>query len=216
MRSGVTWLTSPRRASSSMPTAEQIRPDVQYPHCKPSCLMNAACIAWSWSPVASPSIVLTARPSTLAASVRQASTRRPSTRTVAGAALSLVAALLRAGQLQPLADCVQQNHARVDFQRPWDTIDLQCDLDQVLGCCLRGEDRVGRRRPSGQGVLVREQVEGEGAQAAGERVAEELPARLTDVGQRRHLFEQRPFVRRQSRCRRIVHFFIHRCSADPW
>jgi hypothetical protein len=44
--------------------------------------MKAACIGWSRSPFASPSIVVTSLPSTVAASVRQESTRFPSTSTV--------------------------------------------------------------------------------------------------------------------------------------
>src|SRR5688572_7646765 len=42
----------------------------------------------------------------------------------AGAALPLVAALLRPGQLHPLAQRVQEHHARINFERPRRAVDL--------------------------------------------------------------------------------------------
>lgn len=68
--------------SSSSATADMIWPGVQYPHWKASCSQNARCIGCGSSPSASPSIVVTSRPSHVIASVRQASTLRPSTHTV--------------------------------------------------------------------------------------------------------------------------------------
>lgn len=68
--------------SSSSATADMIWPGVQYPHWKASCSQNARCIGCSSSPSASPSIVVTSRPSHVIAGVRHASTLRPSTHTV--------------------------------------------------------------------------------------------------------------------------------------
>ncbi|SPD68097.1 protein of unknown function (plasmid) [Cupriavidus taiwanensis] len=80
--SGRTALAWPACASASMPTAEQIWPGVQKPHCSASWVTKACCIGCSVSPLAMPSMVVMWRPSCITASVRQALMRRPSTSTV--------------------------------------------------------------------------------------------------------------------------------------
>src|SRR6476619_3565730 len=57
-------------------------PGVQYPHCRPWCSRNAACIGCSASPSARPSMVVTARPSACAASTVHDFTDSPSSSTV--------------------------------------------------------------------------------------------------------------------------------------
>src|SRR5580704_7512565 len=74
--------SSPAWPSSSSFTADMICPGVQYPHWNASCSTNAACTGCSSPAAARPSIVVTSRPSHATASVRHASTRRPSTHTV--------------------------------------------------------------------------------------------------------------------------------------
>lgn len=78
----VAWDGKPSAASSSMPTAEQIWPGVQYPHCRASRARKASCMGCSPSPSASPSTVVIAAPSCATASSRQLLARRPSTMTV--------------------------------------------------------------------------------------------------------------------------------------
>jgi hypothetical protein len=68
--------------SAIIPTAEQIWPGVRYPHWKASWSMNACCRAWSTSPRASPSTVVTSAPSFMTARVMQELMRVPLTRTV--------------------------------------------------------------------------------------------------------------------------------------
>src|SRR6266853_1423815 len=74
--------SSPAWPSSSSFTADMIWPGVQYPHWNASCSTNASCTGCSPPSAARPSIVVTSRPSQVTASVRHASTRLPSTRTV--------------------------------------------------------------------------------------------------------------------------------------
>ena len=58
------------------------KPGVQMPHCKAACSMNFSCKGCRAPPSASPSTVLTSRPSASAPSTRQEQTRRPSSRTL--------------------------------------------------------------------------------------------------------------------------------------
>jgi hypothetical protein len=55
--------------------------------------------------------------------------------------------------------------------------------------------RCGRQRR--EAALEREHIEGEQAEAADDRLADERPARLPDIGQCRHLLQQRLLVCRQ-------------------
>ena len=59
-------------------------------------------------------MVVTARPSTCTASVRQESTRSPSTCTVQAPALALIATFLGAGQFKVFAQRIQKGHAWFD------------------------------------------------------------------------------------------------------
>src|SRR5690348_2716037 len=93
--------SSQRSASSSIPTAEQSCPGVQYPHWNASRSTNA-----SWSGWSSPSTV-----------------DEHGART----ALSVVAALLRAGEPEVLAQQVEQRGARVDRQRVLGAVDPERD-----------------------------------------------------------------------------------------
>ncbi len=72
-------------------------------------------------------MVVTCAPSCITASVRQELMRRPSTMHRAGAALAVVAALLGAGQVQVLAQRVEQRGARVELERVRVAVDLQGD-----------------------------------------------------------------------------------------
>ena len=132
----------------------------------------------------------------------------------AGAALALIAALLRAGQLESLAERIQQDDARIELQRSCRSIDIERHLDKVLCRGRLGEHRLGRGRQRGEGIVVRQQLEGECAEAARDRSAQELTSRRSDIGQRRDLFEQRLFVGRQLGLRRVVGFITHGGSAD--
>ena len=78
--------------------------------------MNAACSGCSSSPAASPSTVVSSAPSCATASARQALARRPSMQDRARAALAVVAALLRPGQPDVLAQQVEQRGADVDVE----------------------------------------------------------------------------------------------------
>ena len=57
-------------------------PGVQKPHCIASASMNACCTGWSSSPLASPSMVVTGRPTASRANVVHAHTGVPSSHTV--------------------------------------------------------------------------------------------------------------------------------------
>src|SRR5215813_5350637 len=81
-RSAVAELGQPAFASSIIATAEMICPEVQKPHWKPSCSMDAAWSGWSWPSRSTPSMVVMRLPSCIAAKVMQDSPRRPSTCTV--------------------------------------------------------------------------------------------------------------------------------------
>jgi hypothetical protein len=105
----------------------------------------------------------------------------------AGPALALVAPLLRAGQLEPFAQGVEQHHARIDFEGLRRAVDLHYDLDGIFHRGCRGEHRVGRRTQRGERVLMRQQVEGEPSEAACDRLPQERASRQPDVGHRRHL-----------------------------
>src|ERR1700727_200931 len=59
------------RPSFISATADMICPEVQYPHWKPSCFIKASCMGCNWSPVASPSIVVTFFTSLHTARLRQ-------------------------------------------------------------------------------------------------------------------------------------------------
>ena len=77
-----------------------------------SCSMNASCIGCSAVACARPSMVVISPPSCMTASVRHEFTRRPSTQHGARAALAVVAALLRAGEPELLAQRVEQRGPR--------------------------------------------------------------------------------------------------------
>src|SRR5207244_12239569 len=74
------WLGRGLPASSSQ--AERIMPGVQNPHCRPCCSQNACCTGWSFPSCASPSMVVTERPSTCTAKSEHDFTAAPSSRTV--------------------------------------------------------------------------------------------------------------------------------------
>ena len=90
--------------------------------------MNAACSGCSSSPSASPSTVVdlgaVVRDREREAGVDAAAVEQDR----AGAALAVVAALLRAGQPEVLAQQVQQRGARVDGEAVLLAVDVQGDL----------------------------------------------------------------------------------------
>ena len=90
-----------------------IWPGVQKPHWKPSWAMKAACTGCSWSPRATPSMVRMSAPSWLIASARQELIRRAVDQDGAGAALAAVASLLGSGQVEALAQEIEQRDARI-------------------------------------------------------------------------------------------------------
>ena len=96
---------------SMSPTALMIWPGVQKPHWKPSCAMKAACTGWSSSPRATPSMVVIAAPSRVTASARQELIAPAVDQDGAGAALAAIAALLGAGQVETLAQQVEERDA---------------------------------------------------------------------------------------------------------
>src|SRR5207248_8934047 len=57
-------------------------PGVQNPHCRPCWSQNACCMGWSFPSCASPSMVVTERPSTCTAKSEHDFTAAPSSRTV--------------------------------------------------------------------------------------------------------------------------------------
>ena len=91
--------------------------------------MNARCIGCSSSPSASPSIVVISCPSPAIASVRQASTRRPSTHTVQAPHVPWSQPFLRAGEIEVLAQRVQQADARLEFDGVLSAVDLERHRD---------------------------------------------------------------------------------------
>jgi hypothetical protein len=103
------------------------------------------------------------------------------------AALPLIAALLRSGHLQPLAQGVEQHHARVEFQCLRRAVDLEHDPDWVLQCRGRSKDRIGRGSQRGERPFLLQQHQREGTEAARNRLPHEGASRLPHVGQRRHL-----------------------------
>jgi hypothetical protein len=104
----------------------------------------------------------------------------------AGPALALVAPLLRAGQLEPFAQGVEQHDARIDVQGCRRAVDLEYDLDGICHRGCRGEHRVGRRTQRGERFLMRQQVEGKPSEAACDRLPQEHASCQPYVGQRRH------------------------------
>ena len=70
----------------------------------------------SSAPQATPSIVSTSRSSHVASKVKHDNARRPSITTVHTPALTVIATLLRARKVEPLAQCIEQRYARVDVQ----------------------------------------------------------------------------------------------------
>src|SRR5690606_29795628 len=80
--SGVTTLGIPARCSASIPSAEQIWPEVQKPHWKASSRTNASCRGCSRPGCPTPSIVVMSRSAYCTASARHAAIRSPSTSTV--------------------------------------------------------------------------------------------------------------------------------------
>ena len=98
----------------TMSTAAMIMPGVQKPHCRPWCSRKAACIGCSSSPWPRPSMVVTVAPSQESASVVQALHGPAVDMHDAGAALAGVAADVRAGQAQVLAQELHEQRARLD------------------------------------------------------------------------------------------------------
>src|SRR5688572_3555416 len=76
----------------------------------------------------------------------------------AGPALALVAALLRAREVQPLAQGIEQDHARVELQPVRGAVHLQGHRDDVLGRYRRG-DRIRSGPEGGERFFVREKLE---------------------------------------------------------
>ena len=140
-RSGRGCRSSARRprASSSSGSAGEVRRDRARPalrdlveHARPRSRSARACSSRTGRrrgrgrpaargaarrPSASPSAVVISAPSCATASARQVRVRRPSSEHRAGAALAVVAALLRAGVAEALAQQVEQRRPGVDGQR---------------------------------------------------------------------------------------------------
>ena len=69
-----------------------------------------------------------------------------------GAAFATIAALLRAGELQALAQQVEQTDARLDFELMGDAVDLNMDARECLEALPpggRGLRALGRDKRSG-------------------------------------------------------------------
>ena len=81
--------------------------------------------------LARPSIVVTCAPSFMTARVRHELMRRAVDQHRAGAALALIAALLGAGQIEMLAQHVEQASSRARLEIALDAIDDQRDGDPV-------------------------------------------------------------------------------------
>jgi hypothetical protein len=96
----------------------QIWPGVQYPHCNPSWRTKAACIGWRSSPFAKPSMVVISSSACMTASVRQLLMPLPIDDHRAGAALPLIASLLRAGEREMLTQRIEQCRAGITV-RVW-------------------------------------------------------------------------------------------------
>jgi hypothetical protein len=67
-------------------------------------------------------------------------------------------------------------------------------LEEVLRRGIRGIHRVRRRAQRRQGFFMRQQIEGEHSKAARDGLSQECAPRLDNVGQRRHLVQQRLLV----------------------
>src|SRR6266852_679781 len=90
-------------------------PGVQYPHCAAPSSAKACCRGCSVAPLAIPSMVVIARPSSWIGSSRQLSSGLPSTRTVHVPAQNLEERLVHRQQhLDPIAVHVQRHHMAVD------------------------------------------------------------------------------------------------------
>jgi hypothetical protein len=81
-----------------------MKPGAQKAHWKPASSTTACCTGWSWSPLASPSIVTTSRPRTWWVSIEQRVAGHPVDQHRAGAAIGPVAPDLGARQPQLVAE----------------------------------------------------------------------------------------------------------------
>jgi len=106
-------------------------------------------------------MVVILSPSCMAARVRQEFTRRPFTCTVARAALAVIAALLGAGEIEGLAQSVEEGGARIEGESDLLAVDLEADGDGA-------SDGLGRQGGRGCGGLgARQERRGGGHDAGG-------------------------------------------------
>ena len=118
------------------------KPGVQKPHCMASASTKACCSGESDSGVPSPSTVVISWPSASAASIRQDLTGSPSSSTVQRAAGAAITDLLRAGEVEVIAQRREQRHPRLDGHLPQRAVHLQVQRDGV-----GPQDRGFRRAP---------------------------------------------------------------------
>ena len=107
---GVADLVLGRRGDSCRGTRSRSSacPGVQKPHCSPCSAMKPSCSGWSLPSCSSPSTVVISRPSACTAKTVQDLTGSAVEQDRAGAAVARVAADVRAGEPQDLADQVDQ------------------------------------------------------------------------------------------------------------
>ncbi len=107
-------------------------PGVQKPHCSAFFSWKAFCSRASSPESLRPSMVSTRQPFACTASIRQPRTISPSTRTRAGAAHAVLAAGVRAGQAEFLAQEIDQVLARLHAPADLGAIDRQRDVESVF------------------------------------------------------------------------------------
>ena len=105
-----------------------IMPGVQKPHWRPCFSQNAAWSGWRASPSARPSIVRTLEPSAWTASIVQRLHGHAVDVDGAGAALARVAADVGAGQVQVLAQGLDEQPSGLDVQLAWRAVDHERDV----------------------------------------------------------------------------------------
>ncbi len=104
-----------RPSACTRSTAAMIMPGVQKPHCRPWCWRKASCMGCSLPSVARPSMVVILAPVAGGGEHGAGLGRAALDVHDAGAALAGVAAHVRAGEAQMIAQELDQQHARVDL-----------------------------------------------------------------------------------------------------
>ena len=105
-----------------------IMPGVQKPHWRPCFSQNACCRGWSAVAGRRPSIVVTLPPSAWTASIVQLFTALAVDVDGAGAALARVAADVGAGELEFLADQLDEQASGLDVRLPLLTVDRERNM----------------------------------------------------------------------------------------